>query len=90
MFTRVWCYKKKIGSWDAGFWAFMPEWTCKMKIMNFDRMNGIKASAFALLWRDKSAAAMVGMGESATAGRAHTTRAEGKIGETLSNPRSIY
>jgi len=35
----------------------MPEWTCKIRIMNFDRINRAKASAFALLRRDKSAAA---------------------------------
>jgi hypothetical protein len=49
--------------------------------MNFDRMNGVTASAFALLRRDKSAVDTMAMaGESATVGRANTQRAERKIG----------
>jgi len=72
---------KKIGSWDAGFWAFVPELTGKVRIMNFDRIKRMKASAFALLRRDKSGAATMAMaGESATVGRANTQRAERKIG----------
>ena len=48
--------------------------------MNFDRINRAKASASALLRRDKSAAKMVVVGQSATVGRVHTPRADRKIG----------
>ena len=48
--------------------------------MNFDRVNRIKAFAFALLRRDKSAAAMAKPEELAKASRANTQRADRKIG----------
>lgn len=67
---RSFVLEKKIGSWDSDFSVFVPELTCQIRIMNFDRTYRAKASAVT----------MFVVGESATVGRAHIPRAEGKIG----------
>jgi len=80
MFTRVSYYKKRSVHGMRAFGALCHNPPAKVRIMNFDRVNRMTASAFA---------ATASADNAATAGCAKTQRAEGKLGRVPRTPNTF-